>query len=57
MKIALQAIKRENMIAVTNFAIIRGDMTRDGYTPVEACKMMEDLGADVVGLNCYRVPK
>ena len=57
MKIALQAIKSENMIAVTNFAIPRGDMTRDGYTPAEACKMMEDLGADVVGLNCYRGPK
>ena len=38
MKIALQAIKRENMIAVTNFAIPRGDMTRDGYTPAEALK-------------------
>ena len=45
------------MIAVTNFAIPRGDMTRDGYTPADACMMMEDLGADVVGLNCYRGPK
>ena len=23
----------------------------------DACKMMEDQGADVVGLNCFRGPK
>ena len=57
MKIALRAIKQENFIAVTNFAIPRGDLTRDGYTPVEACKIMENEGSDVVGLNCYRGPK
>ena len=57
MKIALEAIKKENMIAVTNFAIPRGGVTREGYTPAEACKMMEDNGADVVGLNCYRGPE
>ena len=57
MKIALKAIKDEGLIAVTNFAIPRGDKTREGYTPEDACKMMEDLGADVVGLNCYRGPK
>ena len=57
MKIALEAIKKENMIAVTNFAIPRGGLTREGYKPADACKMMEDIGADVVGLNCYRGPK
>ena len=57
MKIALQAIKQENIIAVTNFAIPRGDLTGDGFNPVEACKIMEDKGADVVGLNCHRGPK
>jgi len=57
MKIALNAIKQENLIAVSNFAIPRGDLTRDGYTAEEACKIIEDLGADVVGLNCYRGPK
>ena len=56
MKIALKAIKDEGMIAVANFAIPRGDKTREGHTPEDACKMMEDLGADVVGLNCYRGP-
>ena len=57
LKIALKAIKDEGFIAVTNFAIPRGDLTRDGYTAEDACKKMEDLGADVVGLNCYRGPK
>ena len=45
------------MIAVTNFAIPKGDLTRENIKPEEACKMMEDLGADVVGLNCYRGPR
>ena len=57
LKIALKAIKDEGFIAVANFAIPRGDLTRDGYTAEDACKLMEDLGADVVGLNCYRGPK
>ncbi len=57
MKIALKAIKQENIIAVANYAIPRGDKTRDGYSANDACKIIEDLGADVVGLNCYRGPK
>ena len=57
MKIALKAIKDEGLIAVTNFSIKKGDKTREGHTPGDACKMMEDLGADVFGLNCYRGPK
>ncbi len=57
MKIALKAIKDEGFISVINFAIPRGDKTRDGYSSEDACKMMEDLGANVVGLNCYRGPK
>ncbi len=57
MKIALKAIKDEGLIAVTNFSIKKGDKTREGHTPGEACKIMEDFGSDVVGLNCYRGPK
>ena len=57
MKIALKAIKDAGLIAVTNFSIKATDKTREGYSPEDACKMMEDLGADVVGLNCYRGPK
>ncbi len=57
MKIALKAIKNEGLIAVANYAIPRGDKTRDGYAAEDACKIVEDLGADVVGLNCYRGPE
>ena len=56
MKIALKAIKDEGLIAVANYAIPRGEKTRDGHSVVDACKIIEDLGADVVGLNCYRGP-
>ena len=57
MKIALKAIKDEGLIAVTNFSIPKGDLTRCGQKPEDACKIMEDSGADVVGLNCYRGPE
>ena len=45
------------MIAVTNITIHQEAKTRDGYTPEDACKCLEDLGADVVGLNCSRGPQ
>jgi len=56
-KIALKAIKDVGSIAVSNLSIKKGDKTRDGYTPEDACKILEDNGADVVGLNCFRGPK
>ena len=57
MKIALKAIKDAGLIAVCNYSFRKGDKTRDGYTPADACKILEDNGADVVGLNCFRGPK
>ena len=57
MKIALKAIKNAGLIAVCNFSIKRDNFTRDGYTAGDACKILEDSGADVVGLNCFRGPK
>ena len=56
-KIALKTIKDAGFIAVSNLSIKKGDKTRDGYTPEDACKILEDNGADVVGLNCFRGPK
>ena len=55
--IALKVIKDAGLTAVCNFSIKRDDITRDGYTPGDACKILEDNGADVVGLNCFRGPK
>ncbi len=57
MKIAVKVIKNEGFTVVANYAIPRGDKTRDGYSAIDACKIIEDMGADVVGLNCYRGPK
>ena len=56
-KIALKVIKEADMIAVTNITIHQEAKTRDGYTPEDACKSLEDLGSEVVGLNCSRGPK
>ena len=56
-KIALKVIKEADMIAVTNITIHQEAKTRDGYTPEDACKILEDLGSEVVGLNCSRGPK
>ena len=48
MKIALKVIKDAGLTAVCNFSIKQNDVTRDGYTPGDACKILEDNGADVV---------
>ena len=57
LKIALKAIKDAGLIAVCNYAFRRDGKTREGILPGEACKILEDNGADVVGLNCFRGPK
>ena len=54
--LALEAIKEAGLPAVINLAIFRDPLTREGLTPAEACKRLEDAGADVVGLNCARGP-
>ena len=54
--LALEAIQETGLPAVVNLAIFRNGHTREGLTPAEACKRLEDAGADVVGLNCLRGP-
>ena len=54
--IALEVIKEANLPAVITF-IPLGEKSCDGYPWEEACKMLEDKGADVVGLNCGRGPE
>lgn len=43
--------------AVITFAAHDPDSTIDNVPLPEACKRMEEAGADVVGLNCVRGPK
>ena len=54
---ALDAIKAAKMTAVITLAIPTNGVTREGWTPEDACKRLEDRGVDVVGLNCARGPK
>lgn len=54
--IALKVIKEFGLPAVINFGSIHNE-TKDGYSYAEACRIVEDEGADVVGLNCSRGPQ
>ena len=57
-KIALESIKKVdmNMPCIINFAIHSCDGTLCGKSAEDACVMLADMGADVVGLNCARGP-
>ena len=55
--IALEAIKATGLPGVITLAIHQEPNTREGWSPEDACKRLEDAGADVVGLNCIRGPK
>src|SRR2546428_10628327 len=54
--IALEVIKQLKLPAMVTLASVQRDQTRDGYDYVEACKILADQGADIVGLNCDRGP-
>ena len=53
--IALEVIKEHNLPAVINFGAHQAK-TKDGYDWMEAAKVLEGAGADVVGFNCSRGP-
>src|ERR671923_199127 len=55
--IALDAIREAGLPAVITLAIHRAPETREGWTPEDACRRIEDAGAAVVGLNCIRGPQ
>jgi betaine-homocysteine S-methyltransferase len=55
-QIALDVIKHCGLPAMITFASVH-DKTRDGYPYAEACKILEEQGADIVGLNCSRGPR
>ncbi len=54
--IALDVIKQTGLPAVVTMGLHREHVTREGHSAAESCKMLEDAGADVVGLNCMRGP-
>ena len=53
--IGLEVIREYGLPSVVTFASSE-DRTIDGFSFEEACKRLEDAGADVVGLNCSRGP-
>jgi betaine-homocysteine S-methyltransferase len=55
--LALEVIKATGLSAVITLAIHREGTTGEGWSPEDACKRLEDAGADVVGLNCTRGPR
>jgi betaine-homocysteine S-methyltransferase len=56
-EIALAAIQAARLPAVITMAMHRDPVTREGLTPAEALRKLEDAGATVVGLNCIRGPE
>jgi betaine-homocysteine S-methyltransferase len=55
--IATEVIKAAGLPAVVTLALHQLPVTREEWTPAEACKRLEAAGADVVGLNCIRGPE
>jgi betaine-homocysteine S-methyltransferase len=55
-RMALEAIKAAGLPAVVTICIHQEPVTREGLAPADACAMLEQHGADVVGLNCIRGP-
>lgn len=55
--IALDVIQDTGKPAVITFAMHIDLVTREGWSPAEGCRRLEDRGAAVVGLNCIRGPR
>jgi betaine-homocysteine S-methyltransferase len=54
--VATEVIRETGLPAVVTLAAHSDPDMRDGVTPADACRRLEEAGADVVGLNCTRGP-
>lgn len=54
--LALEAIKRTEKPAAITLSVHREGTTRDGWSVADACRRLENAGAEIVGLNCARGP-
>ncbi|MFC2015582.1 homocysteine S-methyltransferase family protein [Chloroflexota bacterium] len=54
--VALDVIQQSSLPAMITFGSIH-DKTKDGYSLPEACRLVKERGADIVGLNCSRGPR
>ena len=55
--IALEVCQQLGLPAMVTFASVQPEITYDGYDYVEACRVLADEGAALVGLNCSRGPE
>ena len=55
--IALDVIRQAGLPAVVTLAIHQEAVTFEGWPLAEACRRLDDAGADVVGVNCIRGPQ
>jgi methionine synthase I (cobalamin-dependent) len=54
--IGLDVCQQLGLPALVTFASVQPDTTYDGYDYVDACRILAEHGAAVVGLNCSRGP-
>ena len=54
---ALEVIQGAGVPAVITIAPMGENILRDGWSIVDTCKELEQRGADVVGMNCFRGPQ
>jgi betaine-homocysteine S-methyltransferase len=54
--IALDVCKELDLPAMVTFASVQPATTYDGYDYVDACRILAENGARIVGLNCSRGP-
>ena len=54
--LALEAMRKSGLPTVVTLVVHREPGMRDGLSTSDACKQLEDAGANVVGLNCSRGP-
>jgi betaine-homocysteine S-methyltransferase len=55
--IGLEVCQELGLPAMVTFASVQATTTYDGYDYVEACRVLADHGATIVGLNCSRGPE
>ncbi len=53
---ALDVMKQTGLPCVVTIAPMGENIMREGLSPVETCLELEQRGADVVGMNCFRGP-
>lgn len=54
---AVEVMKKSGLETVLTIAPMGQNVMLDGWSIIDTCKELEQLGADVVGLNCFRGPQ